>query len=177
MRGTKTVMVRNNNIHSVRRRRASKQSKTLLRLQRAQFNLISKVHYYKHKREGEGKTQSKRDRERDRGGLDGKFEQREIFFGLQSFSFYDRTELVLACGPSHQSQVCSCSCEQSAIRNPQSSSALASAAAACRCRCHHVHCISLSTWHPACNFLVVKLCFASVFAFLCLYLYLGWDNK
>lgn len=113
MRGTKTVMVRNNNINSVRRRRASKQSKTLLRLQRAQFNLISKVHYYKHKREGGRKD---RERERDKG-LDGKFEQKEIFFRLQSFSFYDRTELVLACGPSHQSQVCSCSCEQSAIRN------------------------------------------------------------
>lgn len=99
--------------------------------------------------------------------------RREIFFGLQSFSFYDRTELVLACGPSHQSQVCRCSCSlrtiRIRIRNPQSSSALASAVAACRCRCHHVHCISLSTWHPACNFLVVKLCFAFVFAFACVF--------
>lgn len=115
MRGTKTVMVRNNNIHSVRRRRASKQSKTLLRLQRAQFNLISKVHYYKHKREGEGKTQSKRDRERDRGGLDGKFEQREIFFGF--FILWPDRACV---GLRPKSSESSLQLQLRTIRNPQS---------------------------------------------------------
>lgn len=70
-------------------------SRVLLWLQRVQFNLISKVHYYKD-REREKK------RHRWRGDVDG---LRIIFFRLQSFSFYGRTELVLACGPSHQSQL------------------------------------------------------------------------
>lgn len=121
------------------------------------------MHYYKHKPEGRGERQE-RDRESERERVRWEVLEEKYSLGCKVFHFMTGPSLCwLAAQVIRESRL---QLQFADNPHPQSSSALASAVAACRCRCHHVHCISLSTWHPACNFLVVKLCFAFVFVFV-----------